>query len=190
MGCSRRRLISVLGITATTGALAGCSGDGGGGSGGGGEGGTPTGDGDGGDGGGDTGTPTPDSGTPTPPPGDASPQDLLPAPPDGWSQGETIEQNVESTGAEAGYGGFYTDPEGGEYYVEILRWPSAGDAEAGWEGTYDGADSRWLAYVSRANFSFAGNGPDNEKVGGAAVTLLGNSPALTEAYVTENNVVE
>ncbi|MFB6250855.1 MAG: hypothetical protein ABEI27_04055 [Halobellus sp.] len=125
------------------------------------------------------------------PPSDADPRALLPEPPEGWEQGELVEQtadSLESVGAEAGYGAFYTDADGGEYFVEILRWPSAGDAESAWEETYSDSPS-WVVYVTRNNFSFAANGPDADGVEDQVVTLVGNSPALTDGYVDGNNRV-
>lgn len=190
MGRSRRQLLAALGATV----VAGCSG---GGDGEGGETDTPADDGDSetptSDGDGQNGTTTPEeTGTeavPTPPPSDADPREFLPEPPTGWEQGELVEQtadSLESIGAEAGYGAFYTDPDGGEYYVEVLRWPSAGDAESGWAETYSESPS-WLVYVTRNNFSFAANGPDTDGVAEAVVTLVGNSPILTEGYIDRSN---
>ena len=181
---SRRRYVVLT--AAATGVLAGCSsggGDGGGGS-------STTDD----EEGGSTATSPPDTdgGTPTPPASDADPRGLLPAPPEGWEQGELVEQtedSLESVGAEAGYGAYYTDSDGGEYYVEVLRWPSAEDADAGWEETYSESRS-WVVYASRAEFSFAGNGPDESDVESAVVTLIGNSPALTESDVEGDNRAE
>ena len=115
------------------------------------------------------------------PSSDANPRDLLPDPPDGWTQGDVSQQSAGMVGAEAGYGAGYDD-EGGQYYsVEILRWSSQSDAET--EGL-DVYESGWSVYVVRNNFGFAGKGPDVGKV----VTLLGNSSALSQGYVEENDL--
>lgn len=130
--------------------------------------------------------------TASPPADDTDPSELLPDPPDGWEQTEIVEQSqssLDSIGAEAGIGAFYTDPDGGEYFVEITRWPSESDSESGWEEVYSEGPS-WIVYVASGNFSFAANGPDSTDVEGSIVTLLSNSPPLTEEFITGNDKAE
>lgn len=121
------------------------------------------------------------SGGPSPPDRDENPENLLPEPPEGWTQTGSQEQFAGMVGAEAGFAADYEDSEGNRYDVEILRWTSKSDAEE------DGAEvysSGWPVYVVHGNFSFAGKGANVDKT----VTLLSNSPSLTTEYINNENM--
>jgi len=113
------------------------------------------------------------------PDSDANPRDLLPAAPDGWTRSDVQQQSAGIVGAEAGFGASYHTPEDVRYAVEVLRWPSPGDANSDAPDVYDS----WSVLVTTGNFSFAGKGPDLA----AVETLLGESTALTVEYVRNNN---
>lgn len=68
---------------------------------------------------------------PSPPSADADPKALLPEPPSGWSLVDEHGEAAGMVGAEVGYSGVYAAPDGDEYGVEILRWPSSEKAQNG-----------------------------------------------------------
>ncbi|MFC3477269.1 hypothetical protein [Halobacterium litoreum] len=113
------------------------------------------------------------------PDSDANPRDLLPTAPDGWTRSDVQQQSAGMVGAEAGFGASYHTAEDVRYAVEVLRWPSSGDANSEAPDVYDS----WPVLVTTGNFSFAGKGPDV----GAVETLLGESSALTVEYVQKND---
>ncbi|MDB2294635.1 hypothetical protein PM085_20805, partial [Halorubrum ezzemoulense] len=76
-----------------------------------------------------------EGGTETPDP-DTDPTEFLPEL-DGWTLDDTHRQNAGIVGAEAGIQGEYTDPDGEDYTVEILRWSSREDAEDRTPNVYD-----------------------------------------------------
>ncbi|MDB2275752.1 hypothetical protein PM022_14625 [Halorubrum ezzemoulense] len=117
-----------------------------------------------------------EGGTETPDP-DTDPTEFLPEL-DGWTLDDTHRQNAGIVGAEAGIQGEYTDPDGEDYTVEILRWSSREDAEDRTPNVYD---SGWAVVVTHGVFGFAGNGPDVENVR----ELLAASSALSESIVSD-----
>lgn len=120
---------------------------------------------------------------PSPPDENANPQELLPEPPDGWTQTQSSQQSAGLVGAEAGYGAGYDDSSGTHYGVEILRWSSNDEAKNRGKEVYSGG---WSVYTVNGNFGFAGNGPDVDSV----YLLLGGSSALTKKYAKNNNIIE
>ena len=98
------------------------------------------------------------------------PEELLPPEQDGWDRGDVSDLLADEVGADTGIGADYTDPDGGEYRVEILRWPDEASADGTLEETY----SNWDATAAAGVFSLACNGPTDAD----ADDLLSSSPAL------------
>lgn len=117
---------------------------------------------------------------PSPPGADADPKALLPEPPSGWSLVDEHGEAAGMVGAEVGYSGVYAAPDGNEYGVEILRWPSSEKAQNG-VLMYRGDDGEWQLRLVLGRFTFAVSGSESEP----ARMLLAASPALTENCVAE-----
>jgi hypothetical protein len=121
------------------------------------------------------------SGGPSPPDENENPANLLPEPPEGWTQTGNQEQSAGLVGAESGHAGDYEDSGGNQYDIEILRWTSESDAKEDGGEVYE---SGWPVYVVHGNFGFAAKGPDVDET----VMLLSNSPSLTTEYINQNNL--
>jgi hypothetical protein len=136
---------------------------------------------------GDGQTPTPANIEEGVPPEDADPADLLPETPDGWEK--TGDGPVAGMGpVDDGHWANYASPAGVTYNVEVARFESA-DAAASAPSEWDLYTDKPV-YVTRGNFGFAGGGVMNggEIEVNNLVTLLGDSPALSEEYVRDNNI--
>ena len=118
---------------------------------------------------------------PSPPGPDADPKAVIPEPPSGWSLVDEYGEAAGMVDAEVGYSGVYADPNGDEYTVEILRWPSPDKAQEGVKMYREGDDERSKLYLVLGRFTFSGSGPETERVR----TLLAASPVLTENCVGE-----
>jgi len=129
--------------------------------------------------------------SPATPDTDASPRDLLPEPPDGWRRTNTREIGEgfqPESGIETGRSGTYTPDGETGYRVGVYRFASKSDAtEIASQTEERGEFFNWIYAVQHGNFIIGGThsgGTDDN-----LLSLLANSSALTQQYITENNLL-
>jgi hypothetical protein len=178
----RRTYLALAGLTAT-GTLTGCSG----GDDSGGNGNTSpdneTANGDNSRDGGNETDSTRFSGCPEPPAPETDPASLLPDAPTGWEQTSTSGEAAGIVGAEVGITGVYTNPDGQEYSVELLRWPSSEEAQDG-ALIYRNSKTtgeRYQLWLALGRFTFAVYGLQLSP----ARALLTASPTLSQNCIEQ-----
>lgn len=115
------------------------------------------------------------------------PRELLPEPPEGWRVTGTDDLEAEMTGADLGAGAHYVGPDGSNYSLTVLRWPSERRAKKAQELYRGGSMDMWLVNgVFMFLVDYERDGPGYHGNASNAEELLTYSEALNEACVEES----
>jgi hypothetical protein len=124
---------------------------------------------------------------PSAPDSDTDPTDLLPPTPEDMTEIRRTSLPPGESGAEAGALAEFQAEPGERYYTEVLRWPSADDAEEG-QSLYEDSERAWSVYVTNGPFSWAGASVDGTEA--TLIDILGTAEGLTSDYVQRADVFE
>ena len=129
--------------------------------------------------------------SPATPDGDASPEELLPEPLEGWDRTNTRDVGGgfgSDDGLEAAKLGSYTPDGETGYQVGIYRFASKSDATEVASIIEDEGEFFDFMYAVR-NRNYLIGGRHSDGTDKKLLSLLANSRVLTEQYITDNNLL-